>query len=100
MQAIVTRFLPATNYRGSRIKATCDRGSITVSADSALSGDALHWSAVNALRAKFVAEDAKKYGEHRNPWNGPMICGGLPRGSRDACVFVFVDGSDVYGKGK
>lgn len=30
MQAIQTKYLPATNYRGSRIKATCERGSLTI----------------------------------------------------------------------
>lgn len=30
MQAIVTKYLPATSTRPSRIKAWCDRGSITI----------------------------------------------------------------------
>ena len=31
MQAIVTKYLPATNTRGSRIKAMCEAHSITMS---------------------------------------------------------------------
>ena len=30
MQAIQTKYLPATNYRGSRVKATCERGTLTL----------------------------------------------------------------------
>lgn len=30
MQAIKTKYLPATNYRGSRVKATCERGTLTL----------------------------------------------------------------------
>lgn len=29
-QAIVTKFLGPTNYRGSRVKATCQAGSVTI----------------------------------------------------------------------
>lgn len=30
MQAITTKYIPATNFRGSRIKAQCSAGSVTV----------------------------------------------------------------------
>lgn len=30
MQAIITKYIPATNTRGTRIKATCSPGSITI----------------------------------------------------------------------
>ena len=30
MQAIQTKYLPATNYRGSRVKATCEKGTLTL----------------------------------------------------------------------
>ena len=33
MQAITTKYLPATNHRGSRIKASCAAGSITIGYD-------------------------------------------------------------------
>lgn len=30
MQAIKTKYLPATNFKGSRIKASCEAGSLTI----------------------------------------------------------------------
>ena len=70
MQAIETKYLPATNTRGSRIKATCERGSITIPYPHELSGDACHIAAADTLVAKFVEEDTKKYGSDpaQNPW--------------------------------
>lgn len=90
MQAILTRYLPATNTRGSRIKATCERGSITISYPSECHGEAAHVRAADALVAKFVAEDIKRYGAgaEKNPWQRPRVCGGLPDGS---WAHVFVD---------
>ena len=45
LQAIVTKYLPATNTRGSRIKATCAGGSTTRAYDYALDLDAQHHAA-------------------------------------------------------
>jgi hypothetical protein len=80
MQAFHTKFLPATNYRGSRIKATCDRGSITISYPDELSGDDCHRAAVNALVDRFAREDLKQYGTpiESNPWKRAYVTGGLP----------------------
>lgn len=75
MQAIQTKYLPATNTRGSRIKATCERGSITIDYPHDLSGDEVHREAVRQLIAKFVKEDAKEYGTHDNSWNQPFLTG-------------------------
>ncbi len=81
-QAIVTKFIPATNYRGSRIKASCDRGNITISYPDELSGADCHIAAADALCAKFVAEDVKKYGSDaaNSSWAKPRICGGTKTG--------------------
>ena len=81
MQAILTKYLPATNTRGSRIKASCERGSITISYDSALDSESAHIAAVDALVAKFVKEDANRYGTALNPWTGPRVCGGFGDGT-------------------
>lgn len=91
MQAIVTKFLPCTNTRGSRIKAWCDRGSITVSYDHGLSDDDTHKAAAQALCRKFADEDLKQYGTpiESNPWMRPMVNGGLPNGVGAHEVFVF-----------
>lgn len=91
MQAIVTKFLPRTNTRGSRIKAWCARGSIIVSYNHGLSGDDAHRAAALALCRKFAAEDLKQYGTpiEGNPWMRPMVNGGLPKGVGAHEVFVF-----------
>lgn len=88
MQAILTKYLPATNCRSSKIKAVCERGSITISYPHDLSGDDVHIAAADALIGRFVAEDAKRYGSNKNPWQRKRVCGGLPDGS---CVHVFVE---------
>ena len=49
MQAIQTKFLPCTNFRGSRVKAWCEAGSVTVSWDYALSVEENHTKAAQAL---------------------------------------------------
>ena len=81
MQAIQTNYIPATNSRGSRIKATCDRGSLTIPYPHDLSGEEVHREAVRQLVAKFIAEDVKSYGPKSTgaPWNWPFVTGGLPK---------------------
>lgn len=94
MQAIQTKYLPPTNHRGSRIKATCERGSITIPYPHELSGDEVHREAARALLSQFLREDREKYGSHPmgNGWNLPFVTGFLPDGSG---VHVFVtEGGD------
>ena len=76
-QAITTRYLGPTNYKGARIKAECDRGSITVSYDYGLSDTGRHVAARQALVDKFCAEDLKHRGEpiDKNPWNRAYTVG-------------------------
>ena len=52
MQAIITKFLPCTNTKGSRIKATCQAGSIIIDYPHELSGMACHAKAAYALLSK------------------------------------------------
>jgi len=89
-QSIITKYLPATNSRPSRIKATCDRGSITISYPHELSGDAVHIAAVSELVHKFAAEDLASRGEPKdgNPWLRPFASGGLPVQGGMAHVFI------------
>jgi hypothetical protein len=89
MQAIETYYIPATNTRGSRIKAICERGSITIPYPHELSGEACHIAAADALVARFVQEDVKEYGTPpaSNPWNRIRYCGGIRKGY----VHVFAD---------
>jgi len=89
MQAIHTKYIAPSNVKGARIKAACERGSLTVSYPYDLSGDACHIFARQALVDKFVREDAARYGSDadKNPWARPMACGQLPDGTY-AHVFV------------
>lgn len=96
MQAIITKYIPATNCRGSRIKATCERGSLTLgyseAEDYAQSGkisfghsigeDRVHIVAVLRLIERFIAEDAERYASNaeQNPWGRPFVTGQIPSG--------------------
>jgi hypothetical protein len=94
MQAIETKLIPCTNTKPTRIKASCERGSIIVSADS-LSGDqangseSTHVAAAQLLVNRFLAEDLKEYGSdpERNPWNAPRVVGG----TREGYAHVFIN---------
>lgn len=79
-QAIVTKYLPPTNKRGARIKATCARGSLTLSWIHELDNEGNHIVAATALRDDCVNEDIAEY---RKPtlWNRPIITGCLPSGN-------------------
>lgn len=60
MQAIETKYLPPTNTRGSRIKATSASGlSVTVPYPHELSGMECHWEAARALVAKLGWGDSE-----------------------------------------
>lgn len=72
MQAITTKYLGATNFRGSRIKATAESGSITVDYPHEFSGVNAHAVAALALMVKLG-------------WTGDLIGGG----TKDGYVFVF-----------
>lgn len=77
MKAIITKYLCATNNRGSRIKASCGAGgvSVVVPYDHELNGQDNHGAAAVAL--------CRKYG-----WAGELVSGGLESG--DMC-FTFTD---------
>ena len=76
MKAIKTTFLGATNFRGSRIKATAEGGQrdhqVTIPYPHELNSEQAHQAAAKALCAKL-------------DWHGAMITGGL----RDCYVHVF-----------
>lgn len=76
-QAITTRYIGPTNFRGSRVKATAAAGSVTLNWDDALNSDANHEAAALAL--------ATKYG-----WRGGWFGGGMP----DGCGNVYVCSND------
>lgn len=73
VQAITTKYIGATNTRGSRIKATAAAGSITISCDDSLNIERRHAKAAQALAAKLG-------------WKGSYYQGGMP----NDCGYVFV----------
>ena len=52
-QAITTKYLGPTYTRGSRVKATCQAGSVTVPWDHAKNSDENHTAAAVALCKRF-----------------------------------------------
>jgi hypothetical protein len=81
MQAIQTKYIPATSTSGSKIEAKCGRRKIRIPYPHELSGDEVHREAVRALLAKFVREDEKTGtppGE--NGWGRAFITGTLADG--------------------
>ena len=93
MQAILTKVLPATNTKPTRIKASCARGSKTVAymGGHSMGSDLAHREIVEQLVAGFCFDDAKDYGSptETNPWSRPFVTGQLPSG--DYC-HVFLEG--------
>lgn len=84
MQAIQTRYFGPTNTLGSRIKASCERGSLTIPYPHELSGDEVHREAVRQLLSRFIREDSE--GENpcppsSNPWKREFVTGTLPDGT-------------------
>jgi len=77
MQAIITKYFGPTNSRGSRIKAQCAAGSITIDYPHELSGRACHAVAAKALLNKLNWTD---------PTYGALMGGQLPNGDY---AFVF-----------
>lgn len=76
MQAIQTKYLGPTNTRGSRIKATCASGSLTIGYPHELGqGQPAHRKAAEALIAKLGWTD-----------HGMLLGGQLPDHNH---VFVF-----------
>ena len=49
MQAITTKYFGPTDHRGSRVKAVCEAGSLTVAWDDALSSEENHALAATTL---------------------------------------------------
>lgn len=79
MQAIHTKILPATNTKGTRIKATCQAGSITIGYHSVDEGgifseDDRHRAVARMLQKKLGwTSDVGRYGE--------IVTGCLPDGT-------------------
>jgi hypothetical protein len=89
MQAIETKYIPPTNTRGSRIKAYCQRGALTIPYPEGDQEEA-HRAAAFALCHKFQAEDVREYGSDPNArtyWNPARLVTGC---TRDGFAHVFL----------
>ena len=66
MQAITTKYLGPTNRRGSRIKAKCKAGSITIPFDYSLNTEGRHQKAAEALIEKLKWDNCEIIGSGFN----------------------------------
>jgi len=76
-QAITTKVFPSTNTKGTRIKATCSRGSITIPYDHSLHLYDAHVKAAQALVSEFLKDNiaSGESPERKSVWNNEMITG-------------------------
>lgn len=75
MKAIWTKYIPCTNFRGSRIKAEAEGVSVTVPYASELNAERAHDEAALALCAKMG-------------WPGDLIRGCRPDGKGNVYAFL------------
>lgn len=84
--AIHTRFLPPTDHRGARIKASLDRCSVVIPYPYELQPEAAHVHAAHAVLRRVKASRPEE--THRTEWTWNQFHSGeLPDGSF-AHVFV------------
>lgn len=90
MQAIEVTYLPRTGGRSSRMKASCERGSITIPYPYGLDARDRPKAAADALVRKFVEEDkARGVPSVENTWGKPFVAGQTKNNDH---VFVYLDG--------
>jgi len=88
MQAIKTKYISATDYKGTRIKAECDALTIIVSWNDSLDTEANHVAAAHELCARMFAKNEKLYGPGSGAtWKKPFVTGGL---KNDGYAHVFI----------
>lgn len=68
MQTIETRFIGPTNSRGSRYKATCEAGSLTLAADYRLCPEDNHRRVARALIEKLGWKHDTERGDTYGDW--------------------------------
>lgn len=87
MNAITTKYIGATNYRSSRIKATAGNGqSVTIGYPHEFSGEACHAQAALALCHK-MGWDGEGYSRFKG-----LLGGGTDKGY----AFVFTEATSGY----
>jgi hypothetical protein len=87
MQAIKTKYIGPTDFKGSRVKAECDALTIVVEWDDALDTEANHIAAAKQLCQRLAARNEKAYGKNSGDgWLRPFLTGGL---KNDGYAHVF-----------
>lgn len=66
MQAIITKYFGPSHVKGSRVKATCEAGSLTIAWDDSIDSEPNHHTAALKLCAKLG-------------WTGKLASGGMPK---------------------
>jgi len=91
-QAIVTKYIGATNTRGSRIKATAERGTLSIPYPHEINSGEVHAYAAQKLCEMFAAADLAQYGIPitKNPWSRSFVSGAMPGSGCTEC-HVFID---------
>lgn len=72
MQAIQTKYLGPTDTRGSRIRAVCEAGSVTVGYDHSLNAEGNHKAAAKALCEKLGWIPVPGQNKHTLPTSGVL----------------------------
>ena len=85
MQAIQTKFLGPTDRRGSRYKATCEAGSLTLEGDQALGSEDNHVRVAHALITKLGWFHETDRGDTYGEW----FYGGTPGGYTFVCAVEY-----------
>jgi hypothetical protein len=86
--AIVAKYIPASNTRGSRIQVKSQRSRRSYSYPHEKSGDEVFKHAVAEYLGEILREDTRKYGEHATGWGtlADYSVGQIPSGE-----YVFVN---------
>lgn len=87
MQAITTKFIGPTNTRGSRYRATCEAGTITLDADDRLGLEENHKRAAHALIDKLGWWHDETRGDRYGRWFG----GGTANGYVFVCCVDYME---------
>lgn len=80
-QAIRTRFLPPTNFRGPRIVAHCQAIKITLSYNHELNPESNSAAACQELRTRMAKKNGSKTLKDCPSWGGKWAGGAMPDGS-------------------